>query len=53
MDFVIDDIEELEFDEMIQIEGGKFIEKSFGEDVGYAIGWLLSALGKGASAIHG
>jgi len=48
-----DYIEDLKEYEMMSIEGGKFLEQDFGYDLGYALGWLLSAMGKGASAIHG
>jgi len=48
-------LESLSNDDLIQIEGGKVPDSttSFGNDVGYYLGWILSALGKGASAIKG
>ncbi|MDQ6477420.1 hypothetical protein [Dyadobacter sp. LHD-138] len=52
MNILIDDLESLAYEEMVSIEGGK-LDRSFGGDVGYVLGWLLSAMGKGASAIQG
>ena len=48
-------LELLSSDELIQIDGGKVPDSttSFGNDVGYYLGWILSAMGKGASAIQG
>ena len=48
---------ELTHDELVNLNGGTTepLTKSstWGQDVGYIVGWLLSAMGKGASAIQG
>ncbi len=54
METLKNDVIALSFDEMLKVNGG-YITKdtSFGYDVGYIVGWLLNAMGKGASAIKG
>ena len=49
---IFDNFKTLTPDELILIEGGS-LDSSFGDDIGYAIGWLISALGKGASKVRG
>jgi len=47
---------ELTSEESIYTIGGKqapTTDTSSGWDLGYVLGWVLSALGKGASSIHG
>ena len=54
METIFSDFESLSNDELILTEGGIILSSgSFGSDVGYALGWILSAMGKGASKVRG
>ncbi len=45
---------ELPMCELVDVRGGHITkDSSFGHDVGFIIGWVFSAMGKGASAIYG